>query len=69
MYCTVEKFLECGKAQQGKSNCTCPTPCVTNEYVPTTSFSLVLGKETTRLDEKSIGLQRRLSAAREISYR
>lgn len=51
--------------------CTCATPCVTAEYVPTTSFSIVLGPDTgsTVQDARTYSLQQKLFDARETTYR
>jgi len=50
--------------------CSCPTPCETSNYVPTASFSIVMGPETTAvLDDYSTALRQRLFYARETTYR
>jgi len=50
--------------------CTCPTPCETSNYVPTASFSIVMGPETTAvLDDDATALLQRLFRARETTYR
>ena len=51
--------------------CSCPTPCETSNYVPTASFSIVLGPETTPavLDDRATALRQRLFRARETTYR
>ena len=49
--------------------CDCPTPCQKDEYVPTTSFSIVLGGNSNPQDEKTHALQTKVFNAREITYR
>ena len=49
--------------------CTCPTPCVQDAYVPTTSFSVVLHGTTNTQDAATSALQEKVYRARETSYR
>ena len=50
--------------------CSCPTPCETSNYVPTASFSIVMGPETSPvMDESTTALRQRLFRARETTYR
>jgi len=50
--------------------CSCPTPCDTSNYVPTASFSIVMGPETTAvLDDSATALRHKLFRARETTYR
>ena len=50
--------------------CSCPTPCETSNYVPTASFSIVMGPEQTAvLDDSATALRQRLFRARETTYR
>lgn len=58
-------------ALRADGNCTCPTPCVKVEYVPSTSFSIILGPDTSSgvQDEESFELQQKLFKAREIRHR
>jgi len=50
--------------------CTCPTPCTTSNYVPTASFSIVMGPESTAvLDDRATALRQKLFRARETTYR
>ena len=50
--------------------CSCPTPCEKSNYVPTASFSIVMGPETTAvLDDRATALRQRLFRARETTYR
>lgn len=51
--------------------CTCPTPCTTTKYVPTASFSTVMGPDTTGtvLDDTATALLGDLRTATETAYR
>jgi len=51
--------------------CTCPTPCTTTNFVPTASFAIVLGPDTTGtvLDDTSMALLQDLQTATETGYR
>jgi hypothetical protein len=51
--------------------CTCPTPCTTTVYVPTASFSIVMGPDTTGtvLDDAATALLGSLQTATETAYR
>jgi len=50
--------------------CSCPTPCEASNFVPTASFSIVMGPETTAvLDDNARVLRQKLFRARETTYR
>lgn len=52
--------------------CSCEKPCSSPEHVPTTSFSVLLNKAVdleTNNEPRSINLHKKLSKAREISFR
>lgn len=63
-------LFQIDKLRAAGDTCTCPTPCVNTEYVPTTSFSIIMGPETSNAqDEETFALQQKLSKARETRYR
>jgi len=64
-------LLTCADEMRAAGNhCSCPTPCETSNYVPTASFSIVMGPETTAvLDDSATALRQRLFRARETTYR
>ena len=63
--------VRCVEEMRAAANfCSCPTPCETSNYVPTASFSIVMGPETSPvMDESTTALRLRLFRARETSYR
>ncbi|KAK2140374.1 hypothetical protein LSH36_1376g00010 [Paralvinella palmiformis] len=73
--CGVGDWIHCAKVKMDElraasNECSsCPNPCESVQYVPTTSFSVILGEESTSQDEKTARLQSKLFRAREVTYR
>ena len=62
-YSLIESF------RRSASVCDCPTPCVQDTYVPTTSFAVVLGTDTGGQDREAAALEEKLHTARETDVR
>ncbi|ELU12198.1 hypothetical protein CAPTEDRAFT_204744 [Capitella teleta] len=72
--CDVGAYVECAKPaidnlRAAGNYCSCPTPCITDTYVPTTSFSIVLSEVGETQDNKTLQLKEKLIKARETTYR
>ncbi|CAD5115676.1 DgyrCDS4630 [Dimorphilus gyrociliatus] len=75
--CKIDQYIKCAKPfldemRAAGNYCSCEKPCTSPEHVPTTSFSVLLNKAVdleTNNEPRSINLHKKLSKAREISYR